>query len=387
MLREHWEFLRALDNQLANAVSTFQDGASGTHRSGGDGSSGGGSHGDGSPAPSFVYDVSFEVAREWNGAVLEVKAPKPTLTSKKGLTKEEYKKITATTQWIRGALEGATRIMLLSLEAMPMPPIWQRALPLNAMENIGVRLYNELSVDEKFNAEKLADRENFFGHDACDEEADADDARTKSHFEASAMLDLLEKSEAIWTAKLKEQQLVDSMQTIKAWSHGARAKMLARRIRNSSAFRRVLYTRYPNVERTSLHQMKSTKNTDVALAALCAYSSELINVASSLRERAMDVIDAHHKMLDEPNPLRKRPKSLGVAELLVAGASRTREFVHEFARSIEKSLDESLSLIGGGPSVRGCCHAVPSAASVAHRSPAAIHYISESDSHSDDADD
>ena len=187
MLRENWEYLKALDRQLCNSVSSFVG-----------------------KDVSFSYSGAYEVAREWNGTVLEFRAPKPILKSRKGLTKEQYGALIGVSQWIRGAVEGAMRVLLLSLEAMEMPHLWQKLLTGTAMEQIGLSLYNELSVDEKFNPEALADREYFFGADYADE-------KVKTTMEASAVLDLLEKAEAIWNAKLRDQQVVDSLQSVKGW--------------------------------------------------------------------------------------------------------------------------------------------------------------------------
>jgi hypothetical protein len=68
---------------------------------------------------------------------------------------------------------------------------------------------------------------------------------------------------------------------------------------------------------------------------------------------------------------------------MLQGASKTREFAYEFTKSIEKSLDDSLSLVGAGGNVRGCCVAMPNPSVIANRAPAAIHYVSESDSDDD----
>ena len=353
MLRENWEYLKALDRQLCNSVASFAG-----------------------KDVSFSYSGAYEVAREWNGTVLEFRAPKPILKSRKGLTKEQYGALIGVSQWIRGAVEGAMRVLLLSLEAMETPHLWQKSLTGTAMEQIGLSLYNELSVDEKFNPEALADREYFFGADYADE-------KVKTSMEASAVLDLLEKAEAIWNAKLRDQQVVDSLQSVKGWGYGVRSKALSKRIRNSSSYRRTIYARYPDVELTSLQQMKIKTNADLALSSLASYASALIKVASSLRDRAMDVVDAHHRILDEENPLRKRPKSIGFMEYMLQGASKTREFAYEFTKSIEKSLDDSLSLVGAGGNVRGCCVAMPNPSVIANRAPAAIHYVSESDSDDD----
>ena len=350
-LREHWECLRALDKQLANAAASFSDD-------------------DG----AFAYASAYEVAREWNGVVLEVKAPKPTLKSPNGLSKEEYKKVIGASQWIRGVIEGATRISLLSIEAMPVPAAWQESLQANAKETIGVRLYNELSVSYGFDPEALADRESFWGSDLTEEHA------VMSDIDVVAQLDALEKAEAVWSAKLKEQQTIDSLETLKTWGHGSRAKTLARRLRNSSAYRRVLYARYPNAEFTSLQQMKLARNDDVALAALASYAGGLIRVASSLRERALDVLEVHHAALGEANPHRRSPKPFGVFDYISFTASRTSELVYELGKSLERTYDGARALVGADG--RGCS-AQPTAA-LADRSPAAIHFVSDADDSDDD---
>ena len=350
-LREHWECLRALDKQLANAAASFSDD-------------------DG----AFAYASAYEVAREWNGVVLEFKAPKPTLKSPNGLSKEEYKKVIGASQWIRGVIEGATRISLLSIEAMPVPAAWQESLQANAKEAIGVRLYNELSVSYGFDPEALADRESFWGSDLTEEHA------VMSDIDVVAQLDALEKAEAVWSAKLKEQQTIDSLETLKTWGHGSRAKTLARRLRNSSAYRRVLYARYPNAEFTSLQQMKLARNDNVALAALASYAGGLIRVASSLRERTLDVLEVHHAALGEANPHRKSPKPFGVFDYISFTASRTSELVYELGKSLERTYDGTRALVGVDG--RGCS-AQPTAA-LADRSPAAIHFVSDTDDSDDD---
>lgn len=353
LLREHWEELRALDRQLANACASFSS----------------------EDECGFAYAREYEVAREWNGTVLELKAPKPTLKSAKGLSEEEYKKVVGASQWIRGVLEGATRIALLSVEAMPVPATWQSSVGMNAKEIIGARMYGELSVSPGFDAEALADREAFWGSDFVTDET------SKSAIDAVAMLDNLEKAEAVWSSKLKEQQTIDSLQTVQAWGHGARVKELSRKLRNSSAYRRTLYARYPNVEFTSLQQMKITRNVDVALAALQAYAGCLIRVAASLRERALDVLDAHHAIVGGVNPHRRRPKVPSTLDYVSMGIGYTSAFVYDLRKSLEQQYDDMLALVGAHS--RGCS-AAPTACP-ADRSPAAIHYISDvSDSDSDE---
>ena len=352
MLREHWAYLRALDAQLSNACASFSDDDDG----------------------AFTYDVAYEVVREWNGVVLEAKAVAPTLKSASGLTKEEYKKITGASQWIRGVLEGAVRILLSSIEAMAMPTAWQVSLPTNAKEIVGIRLYNDLSVDYAFDPDALADRECFWGTDIPESEG------SMSEIDVWTMLDALEKAEAIWSAKMKEQQTIDAVTSVQLWGYGSRAKALSKRLRNSSAYRRVLYNRYPSVEFTSLQQMKIAKNEDVALAALAAYAGCLIRVASALRERAMDVVEAHHNAVRTPNPFHRRPKSPGLLEMFISGTRRTSEWAYDFSKSIEKSLDDTFSVFSSSSKLRSCCAAAPSVQGVANRSPAPIHFINDSDS-------
>lgn len=353
LLREHWEELRALDRQLANACASFSR----------------------EDECGFAYAREYEVAREWNGTVLELKAPKPTLTSAKGLNEKDYKKVVGASQWIRGVLEGAMRIALLSVEAMSTPATWQSSVGMNAKEIIGARMYGELNVGPGFDAEALADREAFWGSDFVTDET------SKNAIDAVTMLDNLEKAEAVWASKLKEQQTIDSLQTVQTWGHGSRAKELSRKLRNSSAYRRVLYARYPNVEFTSLQQMKIERNEDVALAALQAYAGRLIRVAAALRDRALDVLDAHHAVDGGVNPHRRRPKVPSALDYLSMGIGYTSAFVYDLQKSLVQQYDDVLALVGAHS--RGC--SVAPTASPADRSPAAIHYVSDvSDSDSDE---
>ena len=347
MLDEHWEYLRALERQLTNATTTFAEDA--------DGDEG-----------SFAYAAEYEVAREWNGAVLEYRAPEPVLRSKSGLSERAYKKLAGTKQWIRGVSDGARRVWLLSVEAMPAPKAWQSSLDVNAKEIIGVRLYNELSADGRFDAEALADRETFWGSNVIDEGGMSD-------LDAVAQLDALEKAEAIWSSKLKEQQTIDSFEKVKGWNHGSRSKALMKRLRNSSTYRKVLYARYPNVELTSLQQMKIQRNDDVPLAALAAYSRCLVRVAAALGERALDVFDAHHKALGEDNPHRHRPKALGLTDYLYMGSNKLSELTYDLGKF---TIASSLGIVGLGPR---SCAAAPAANHLADRSPATIHYASDTD--------
>lgn len=347
MLDEHWEYLRALERQLTNATTTFAEDA--------DGDEG-----------SFAYEAEYEVVREWNGTVLEYRAPEPVLRSKSGLSERAYKKLTGTRQWIRGVSDGARRVWLLSVEAMPTPKAWQSSLDVNAKEIIGVRLYNELSADGRFDAEALADRETYWGSDVRDEGGMSD-------LDAVTQLDSLEKAEAIWSSKLKEQQTIDSFQTVKGWSHGSRSKALTKRLRNSSTYRKVLYARYPNVELTSLQQMKIQRNDDVALAALAAYSRCLVRVAAALGERALDIFDAHHEALGEENPHRHRPRALGLTDYMYMGTNKLSELTYDLGKF---TISSSLGVVGLGPR---SCAASPAANHLADRSPATIHYASDTD--------
>ena len=162
---------------------------------------------------------------------------------------------------------------------VPTPKAWQSSLDVNAKEIIGVRLYNELSASS-VRRRRRADRETYWGSDVTDEGGMSD-------LDAVTQLDSLEKAEAIWSSKLKEQQTIDSFQTVKGWSHGSRpGRGATKRLRNSSTYRKVLYARYPNVELTSLQQMKIQRNDDVALAALAAYSRCLVRVAADSAARS-----------------------------------------------------------------------------------------------------
>lgn len=352
---EHWAVLRALDAQLARACAAFAS----------------------DDDCGYTYDAPYDVVREWNGVVLEAKACKPRLRSARGLTTEEYAKVVGASQWIRGVLEGGNRILLLSVEAMAMPMAWQRALPTNAKELVGINLYNDLSAEYGFDAEALADRERYWGGDAPESDG------AMGVIEAWTTLDSLEKAEAIWSSKMKEQQNIDAASSVQLWGHGARAKALSKRLRNSSAYRRVLYQRYPNVEFTSLQQMKISKNEDLASAALAAYAGGLVRVASALRDRAMDVIDAHHAAVGTLNPFRKRPQPPGVLDMLLSTSRLTSEWAYDWHKSIEKSLDDAFATYTATGKARSCCAAAPSSQSVADRSPASIHFINDSDSDDD----
>ncbi|CEF97923.1 PRONE domain [Ostreococcus tauri] len=353
LAREHWDELRALERQLSNARAAFSS----------------------EDDDGFGYARDFEVLREWNGNVLELAAPKPTLKNPTdGLTETQYKKLLGTSQWIRGVLEGATRIFLLSVEAMPTPSVWQASVELNAKEIIGARLYGELNVGNAFNAEALADREAFGGTDSIEDDA------VKGNVEVLQMLDDLEKAEAVWQSKLKEQQTIDSLQTIQWGSHSSRAKELQRKLRNSSAYRRVLYARYPNAGLTSLQQMKITRNDDVALVALSTYADDLVRVAAALRARALDVFDAHHACKGEPNPHRRRPRAPSVVEYVSMGLGYTSAVMYDLRKSLEASYDDAWQFVG---ITRRGCTSTPTAAP-ADRSPAAIHYVSDVDTDSED---
>ena len=62
------------------------------------------------------------------------------------------------------------------------------------------------------------------------EGGDVTDEGGMSDLDAVTQLDSLERAEAIWSSKLKEQQTIDSFQTVKGWSHGSRSKALTKRL-------------------------------------------------------------------------------------------------------------------------------------------------------------
>ena len=127
--------------------------------------------------------------------------------------------------------------------------------------------------------------------------------------------------------------------------------------------------------------MKIARNDDVALAALQSYAGCLIRVAASLRERALDVLDAHHTIAGGVNPHRRRPKVPSTLDYVYMGIGYTSAFVYDLRKSLEQQYDDVLALVGAHS--RGCS-AAPTACP-ADRSPAAIHYVSDvSDSDSDE---
>ena len=215
MLDEHRSIF-ALERQLTNATTTLAEDA--------DGDEG-----------SFAYEAEYEVLREWNGTVLEYRAPEPVLRSKSGLSERAYKKLTGTRQWIRGVSDGARRVWLLSVEAMPTPKAWQSSLDVNAKEIIGVRLYNELSADGRFDAEALADRETYWGSDVTDEGGMSD---------LDAVTQLILEGRGDLSSKLKEQQTIDSFQTQKGESRSRprRSRRHATRARIEKCSMRVTRT-------------------------------------------------------------------------------------------------------------------------------------------------
>jgi len=306
--------------------------------------------------------------------------------------------------FVRAASEGARRILRDVLaETVPDPEAWTATLSATAKETVGVHLYNDLDDRDGFDAARVADAEGFTGarfvagevpeptldavagetdvsarfeapFEGSDETDETDEtdrkpdsaagcsgskSLPKSDAQAARLMDALERAEAVWGEKLRDQMALDAMREsnanqvsasllpfgLRSPSSGrrgssyasARAEDIASRIANAAELRSAVETRYPSAAArrpTTRTRAKLSAFEDVAAAALAANARCLAALAAALRERARDVVYAHyHETLKEPCPL-DGAVDPGAADADFDWFRAAGEWIYETARGV-----------------------------------------------------
>ena len=236
--------------------------------------------------------------------------------------------------FVRAASEGARRILRDVLaETVPDPEAWTATLPATAKETVGVHLYNDLDDRDGFDAARVADAEGFTGarfvagevpeptldavagetdvsarfeapFEGSDETDEADEtdrkpdsaagrsgskSLPKSDAEAARLMDALERAEAVWGEKLRDQMALDAMRESNANQvsasllpfglrspssdrrgssyASARAEDIASRIANAAELRSAVETRYPSA---AARRLTTRTRADERLRGTCA---------------------------------------------------------------------------------------------------------------------
>ena len=319
VLVEHFGFLKMLHRQLINAVADFGVEESEEFRYVDDGDAGGGG------------------SKKSNRS--NPKRRPRLVVPPDGLSPQTLEDITNAAQWIGCVVEGAARVHRVVLASVEPPEQWLEHVPENAKEAVGVHLYNDLNEHQNdFDPDKVADQEGYAGrsgggakgwtekseasnalaplnalhHETLNSDSDSE-PDVKSNQEACELLNQLERAEYAWRQKKQNQEVLDSLRTVRidptavvtlglVRSPGTgRVKDITRRIANASALGETIRARYPHAPPTALQRTKQNcirgETRDVATAALEAFARCLCAVATALTTSAIDVHRAHYRAI------------------------------------------------------------------------------------------